>query len=173
MAALILVLVASCAAVYTDVRRRRIPNLITVPLLAVGAALQAHHGWPALVESIALFGGVIAIALPLYSLRVVGGGDVKFLAAACAALGWPDALYFLLYALISGGIIAIAVSAARGRFRSTIAGVGAITLPLFAGVRPASPAPGAVMMPYALAFFAGATALAIRNIVVLHLRIFI
>jgi prepilin peptidase CpaA len=169
--ALALVLAASCVAVYTDVTRRRIPNFIVAPLLVAGLALQATHGWQALLQSAALFAAVIALSIPLFSMRIIGGGDVKFLAAASAALGWPDALYFLLYSLLAGGIAGIIFSIVRGRFRSTMAGVSTIAFPLLAGARPAAVTVSAGgSMPYALAIFAGAAALAIRNTVALHLR---
>jgi prepilin peptidase CpaA len=169
--ALLVVLIASGVAVYTDVSRRRIPNAIVVPLFAVGVALQAQHGWLPVLQSLALFAVVIAAALPLYSLRVVGGGDVKFLAAACATLGWPSALYFLAYSLIAGGVIGLAVSFARGSLRSTITTVTTAALATAAGARAVPPPSAAGMMPYALAIFAGAAALTVRNIAALHLRI--
>jgi len=71
---------AGAAAV--DVARRRIPNAIAVALLAAGVAAQwAAGGWPAAATSAAVALGVgAALAVP-WSMRLLGGGDLKLAAA--------------------------------------------------------------------------------------------
>jgi prepilin peptidase CpaA len=166
-----LVLVAAAAAAYTDLKRGRIPNGLVFALLICGLAVQATHGWTQFAIALAIFAGVLLAGVPLFSMRIMGGGDVKFMAAAAAALGWPDALVFLLYTLLAGGVLAVGYSIARGRLRSTLAGVGALTMPMLSGARPAASSLRSGTMPYALAILAGAAALTIGNALDLHLRI--
>ena len=166
-----LVLVAAGIAGYTDLKRRRIPNALVFGLLFCGLAVQAMHGWTDLAIALAIFVAVVLAMTPLFAMRIMGGGDVKFMAAAAAALGWPLALTFLLYTLVAGGVLGLAVSIARGRLRSTLADVGAVALPMLSGVRPAPSTSRSGTMPYALAIFAGAAAVALTSAFNLQLRI--
>ena len=86
---------------------------------------------------------------------LIGGGDVKLLAAAAGTLGYSAALSFVLLTLLCGGVIGLAYATVRGRLQATYANMQAVTLPLLAGVAPARPANGLVM-PYAVSIFAGA-----------------
>lgn len=169
---LTLVLIAAAIAAYTDVRSRRIPNLLSAALLASGVALHALQGWQSAAISIALFAVVFAAGTVLFSFKLLGGGDVKLLAAASAALGWPETVAFLLYTMVAGGLLGLAISAARGRLRPVMHNVKAIVFPLLSGVRPAPVSSAAGTMPYGLAIFAGAASVTLGNAFGLHLRFF-
>jgi prepilin peptidase CpaA len=168
---LALVLVAAAAAAYTDLKRGRIPNGLVLTLLICGLAFQATHGLMQFGIALAIFAAVLMAGVPLFSMRIMGGGDIKFMAAAAATLGWPDALSFLLYTLVAGGVLGVAYSIARGRLRSTLAGVGAMTVSTLAAARASTSPLRSGTMPYALAIFAGAAAVAVGNAFDLHLRI--
>jgi prepilin peptidase CpaA len=173
MIVLTLVLITAAIAAYTDVTSRRIPNALPAALLAAGIAVNAMHGWQSAAISIGLFLGVFAFGTFLFSFGLLGGGDVKLIAAASAALGWPDALAFLLYTMVAGGILGLSMSAARGRLRPMFANVKSIVFPMLSGVRPAPLSSSAVgTMPYGLAIFAGAATLALGNAFGLTLRLF-
>jgi prepilin peptidase CpaA len=170
--ALTLVLIIAAIAAYTDIKSRRIPNVLPASLLAAGIALNALHGWQSAAISIGLFLGVFALGTFLFSFGVIGGGDVKLIAAA-AALGWPDTVAFLLYTMVAGGVLGLVMSAVRGRLRPMFANVKSIVFPMLSGVRPAPISSSAVgTMPYGLAIFAGAATLALGNAFGLTLRIF-
>lgn len=171
MIVLTLVLVIAAIAAYTDVTSRRIPNLLPAVLLCAGVTLHAIHGWQSAAISIGLFLGAFAFGTFLFSLKLLGGGDVKLIAASCAALGWPDAPAFLLYTIIAGGILGISISIARGRLRAVARNVKSMAFPLLSGVRPAPISSAAGTMPYGLAIFAGAAIVAIGNALGLSLRI--
>ena len=102
-------------ACITDLRDRRIPNVLTFG--AAGLALVFHGmvGGAAGLQSAAL-GWVVGTALfmPFFLLRGMGGGDVKLLAALGAWLGPGDAFWLAVYASVAGGVLAIVVSLARG-----------------------------------------------------------
>lgn len=165
------VLAAAAVAAYTDVTRRRIPNALVLAVLIGGLALHLSGGAQAVFVSIAIFAALIAAGTILYSMGIVGGGDVKFIAAAGAALGWPDALPFLACTLVAGGVLGIAVSIARRRLSQTIGNVGAMSFSLLVGARPHITPSASGSMPYALAIFAGAAAVVLADIFALHLRI--
>lgn len=100
----------------------------------------------------------------VHAAGLAGGGDVKFLAAACATLGVHDGTVFLAATLVAGGVLAMGTAAWSGRLRETVVNVRAMTLPLFAGVRPAAISSG-VTMPYALAFLGGALVVTLTHLI--------
>lgn len=172
-AMIVLTLVLACTAVaaYTDVTSRRIPNAIPAALLACGLAMHAYMGWQSAAISIGLFLAVFAFGTLLFSFKLLGGGDVKLIAAAAAALGWPDTVAFLLYTMLAGGVLGVVMAAARGRLRPALHNVKSLVFPLLSGVRPAPISSSAGTMPYGLAIFAGAAALALGHTFDLSLRI--
>ncbi|HUJ28864.1 MAG TPA: prepilin peptidase [Myxococcales bacterium] len=107
--ALVTLFVALAISVVTDLRRRLILNLVTLPALAiVGACFLWLGGFSLLLQS-AIGALVCAGPLALAMWRGwMGAGDVKLIAVsgavAGAAAGWPFALLVLLYVAIAGGI---------------------------------------------------------------------
>jgi prepilin peptidase CpaA len=102
-------------ACVTDLRTRRIPNVLTFGAAALALAFHGVvSGLPG-VQSAALgwLAGV-AVFLPFFLLGGMGGGDVKLLAALGAWMGPGDAFWLAIYASIAGGVMAVAVSVARG-----------------------------------------------------------
>lgn len=170
MPALALVLLASLIAAVTDIRTRRVPNVLAGALFVSGLALNAFSGWQAAALDLVIVVLVIVAGTFAFSLRLIGGGDVKLLAAAAGTLGYPAGGNFLLFTLLCGGVVAIAFSALRGRLGATFSNVRAMALPVFAGAAPARPQAG-LAMPYAVAIFAGALCTALVNGLLPHLRI--
>ena len=108
-------LTVAAIACITDLRTRRIPNVLTFGAALAGLLYQfAIGGIDALGQGLLgwLLGAVIFF-LP-FALGGLGGGDVKLLAALGAWLGPVDALWLVLYSGIAGGIMALAVSAIHG-----------------------------------------------------------
>lgn len=100
---------ALLAAVYTDLRARRIPNALTLPLCLVGLALNGVLlGLDGVASSIQGWLLGLALLLPLFLLRGMGAGDVKLM-AALGALKGPEFVYFTcLWAAVFGGVVALA-----------------------------------------------------------------
>jgi prepilin peptidase CpaA len=93
-----------------DLARRRIPNMLNVAILAAGlAARLAFGGWSSLGYGLAGAGVGLALLIVLFHFRWLGGGDVKFLAAAGAWLGPLDVGWAALFGLAGGGLIALAI----------------------------------------------------------------
>lgn len=112
---------ALAISVVTDLRSRRILNLVTLPALAIVAACLLWLGGAALLARAA--GGLLLCAAPFALMTWrgwMGAGDVKLIAlcgaVAGAAAGWPFSLTLLLYVAIAGGAqSALWMAAARLR----------------------------------------------------------
>src|SRR5262249_36106189 len=112
--ALILLLGVCLFAVvaYHDIRTRRIPNEFIVSILALSSIRIALAGNPiaglyTLAASTALF---IATFL-LFWRGLLGGGDVKLIAATGLLVGYHDLFEFLFVMSIAGALIAVAIRA--------------------------------------------------------------
>ena len=117
-------LLIGAVACATDVRTRRIPNVLTLGAALAGVvfhtmtsgmdgALAAGGGW---VVGLLLF-------LPFFALGGMGGGDVKLLAALGAWLGPQETLWLAVYAGIAGGVLGVAVAVSRGYLRTALSNV--------------------------------------------------
>jgi len=67
-----------------------------------------------------------AVYLALYSLRAMGAGDVKLMAAVGSLVGWQDWFGVFLITAIIGGVLAVAASVVKGRLRKTLFNVSFI-----------------------------------------------
>lgn len=158
------------AAVWHDVRARRIPNAIVFPGAVVGLALHAllpagsglFASTPGSLGLLSALGGLalgLAILLPMYALRLMGAGDVKLLAMVGCFVGAGQILCVALATLLAGGILALVVAAWQGSLRQIIKNVWSMTLhtgmsALGGSLVPATAGTG--RLPYAVAI-AGAT----------------
>jgi prepilin peptidase CpaA len=99
------------AGIVTDVRDRRIPNVLVLVLLAVGVLGVVLHQAvaPSLLD--ALLGALAGLALwlPFWLLGLLGAGDVKFFAAASCWIGTGLAWRAALLAALLGGVMSVIV----------------------------------------------------------------
>jgi prepilin peptidase CpaA len=121
---LVLLLAAAAAtiALVTDLRARRIPNLLSACTFLTGVGINVVQGG-AMGAGYALAGAGLGLALllPLYAIRAMGAGDVKLVVALGALLG-PRALASVaVYAALVGGLIAVVILARRRRLMFTLA----------------------------------------------------
>lgn len=115
------------AAAVIDLRTRRIPNILTATLAAVGLGLAAA-GFGRVGLGASMLGCLLGLAfmMPGHIFGRTGAGDVKLLAAAGALLGPTDTIYAFLYTAIAGGALALVVAVARRRLTQTIASTSAL-----------------------------------------------
>jgi prepilin peptidase CpaA len=102
-------------ACISDIRTRRIPNVLT--LSAAFAALIFHAatgGWVAAGWSLAGWLAGAALFFPIFALRGMGAGDVKLLAAVGAWLGPGQVVFVALATSIAGGLMGAGVALASG-----------------------------------------------------------
>jgi prepilin peptidase CpaA len=124
IAALLLALVIGAAAY--DVPFRRIPNWLTAlgVLLGLGMNTFLYQGWPGLRVSLTGLAVGFGAYLILYSVRAMGAGDVKLMAAIGAMVGWQDWFGIFIATAIIGGFASMALLAMRGRVKKTLWNVG-------------------------------------------------
>jgi prepilin peptidase CpaA len=169
---LILFLALLAAAVWHDVRARRIPNAIVFPGALVAIALHAAlpagaglFGTPTGSLGIASSMGGLALGLacllPMYALRLMGAGDVKLLAMIGAFVGAGHILAIALFTLAAGGVLALVFAAAQGKLRQLVG--NAYQMMIVTGMSAASgrvavsqPAAASGRLPYAVAIAAAA-----------------
>src|SRR2546425_9253249 len=105
--------------VVTDWRVRRIPNAATYPAMAVGLVLGALEALPGdlfvrgLIDHVVALVLAFAVCWPFYAGGGLKGGDAKFLMAVGALRGTSFLIASALYGALLGGLIPIAVIAAR------------------------------------------------------------
>ena len=121
------ILAIAAIACVTDVRTRKIPNVLTfgttLAALLVHLVTGGAHG-----AATALGGWLLgtALFLPFFLLRGMGAGDVKLLAALGAWLGPRDVVWLGIYSSILGGALAVGVSLARGYLPAAMRNVGGL-----------------------------------------------
>jgi leader peptidase (prepilin peptidase)/N-methyltransferase len=107
-----------------DLRHRILPNVITLPGIAIGfaCALVWPPGWLSSIAGILLGGGVLfGIGELYYRLRReegLGMGDVKMLAMIGAFLGWQQTLVTLVLSSFLGSLIGLGlIASGRGTMK--------------------------------------------------------
>src|SRR5713101_457952 len=159
IAALAAVLAVSAAV--SDFKERRIPNRLTYPAMVAGLLLQgALHGWRGMLLGAGgglLFGGVFLL---FHLIKAIGAGDVKLAAALGCIVGPSASLQVLFATALAGGVLAIVFMVLSGRIVQTLRNTlwvvafhaqhGLQTHPMVNLDNP-----GALRMPYGLAFAAG------------------
>jgi prepilin peptidase CpaA len=118
------VLIIALVACVTDVRSRRIPNVLTFGAAAAGLAFHAlaPAGEGITSAGLGMVLGVAAFFIP-FALGGLGGGDVKLLGALGAWLGPATTVWVVLYTGVAGGVMAVVVSIARGYARQAAGNV--------------------------------------------------
>lgn len=133
--------VFACALIVlfvTDLQHHILPNIITVPGIAIGFVLSLFlpPGWRDSLIGIAVGGGTLfAIAEAYYRVRDqegLGMGDVKLLGMIGAFLGWKLVLLTLILASFAGSVAGgILIASGRGSMKyalpfGTFLAVGAL-----------------------------------------------
>jgi leader peptidase (prepilin peptidase) / N-methyltransferase len=104
----------------TDLTHKIIPNVVTLPGIAlglVGAATVLPVGFINALLGVSIGGGILwalAWASPyLFGKEGMGGGDIKLLAMIGAFLGWKPALLTIMIGSLAGSVIGISLIALR------------------------------------------------------------
>ena len=124
---IVLITILLTIAVITDVRSRRIPNMLTFP--AVIAAI-AYHSWLSgfggFLFSIEGTGVGMAVFIIFYLAGGMGAGDVKLMGAIGGFLGPKGVLIAYLCTAVVGGVYALAMLAFHGYLKKTLRRYGSV-----------------------------------------------
>ena len=117
-----IVLATTAVAAWIDLAIRRIPNLLTGPVLLLGLLYQ---GWQGGLWGVAeAFLASLLLGIPYVLLFVFAGGgagDAKLMMALGAWLGLWDGILTLLTVALSGVVLALAFAMMRGRLLQVLA----------------------------------------------------
>jgi prepilin peptidase CpaA len=117
----IVVLVCTSIAAVTDWHNFTIRNAITLPLMVTGIIYHALIAdGLGIFESVAAACLMAAILFVPYAMGVMGGGDLKLLAAVGAWLGIRLTFYVLIASSIIQGVYALALLMRPGQLRRTL-----------------------------------------------------
>lgn len=103
---------------YTDLMYKKVYNRVTVPCLFIGIALSVFKNhpfgfWNAIFASTLAFG----VFFILFNFGLVGGGDVKLIAAIGALTGYPLILEVIFWGTISDGIYSLLTLIIKGHWK--------------------------------------------------------
>ena len=98
-----------------DLTTMKIPNWISglLVLAFFPAALLVGLSLQAIGIHVAIAVTALMIGLGLFALNLLGGGDVKLMAAACLWLGLSGSGVFVLATAVVGGLFSLALLAGR------------------------------------------------------------
>jgi prepilin peptidase CpaA len=146
--------------IYHDVRYRRIPNLFVLATLVGGLTLNVALG--GLRGGLLSIGGCLFAFVLMFMLHVfgaMGAGDVKLFAAIGSVLGAQLVLPTFVVVVLTGGLLAVAVTLRSGVIRTTLQRVLQILVGLLPGWQMPKfsvPADRRLTIPYGAAITIGA-----------------
>ena len=111
-------------AAWQDIRFFRIPNLLVFSGAFIGILLNTlipqSMGGLGMLVSLAGLGTGLVILLPLYLLRALSAGDIKLMAMIGTFVGPADILIIMVYVILAGGLLALAVVLIQGKLSKLI-----------------------------------------------------
>ncbi len=138
-------------AAWSDFQIYQIPNRICLAIAALYPAYALTAGLPAItiLWALAIALAAFVAGAGLFAARIMGGGDVKLIAASALWAGPTLILPFLLATGLAGGVLASVLwIAERRRGRPEPVGAAAPATDLL-------PATGTIPLPYGVAIAAG------------------
>lgn len=101
-----------CFAAVSDAQRRIIPNWLTaiIAVLVIPHWIVAGLGfWPGIALQLLLASGVFALFAGFFALGLMGGGDVKLLAALALWLPLSRFIELIVIMSLAGGLLTVAM----------------------------------------------------------------
>lgn len=105
----------------SDIRSRKIPNLLTFPTILAGLMFHLFMtGSEGLVYSLKGLGLGFVLLIPFYAGGGMGAGDVKLMSAVGAVVGAGQVLMVFLFTTILGAIYALVLMLIRGTLKKEL-----------------------------------------------------
>lgn len=144
---------------WIDLRTRRIPNWLTLGILVAALVLKVSGGLGPLASGAIGAALGLALAVVLFGLGAVGGGDGKLLIGVGAFFGYERFVGALLLIAVLGGLLGVLEAVRRGVILPAVLNAGGmirrwLTLGR-SGERRSLESPGAVTVPYGVAIATG------------------
>jgi prepilin peptidase CpaA len=144
---------------WIDLCTRRIPNWLTLGILVVALVLRVLDGLGPLASGAIGAAIGLALAVVLFGLGAVGGGDGKLLIGVGAFLGHDRFVGALLLIAVLGGLLGVLEAVRRGVILPAVLNAGGmirrwLTLGRSGETRTLE-SPGAVTVPYGVAIATG------------------
>ena len=157
-------------AAFKDLRERRLPNRLTGALVALYPVYVLVSPTPvARPAALGLAFVVFVIGLCLFARELIGGGDVKLIAALSLWAGPDQFVWFMLVTTLAGGALSLLTLWYRrwgGLIEAHLAALGFATTRGRAPVSPEAPAGGSAArsttLPHGVAIAAGGIAIVIE-----------
>lgn len=96
---------------YTDIRFRLITNsmvlMVMVTAIILGLITNKPNTLYALLASVYPALIILTLGFFVFCLRIIGGGDIKLMAALALALNVPQSVNFVLFSSIFGAVVAV------------------------------------------------------------------
>jgi len=100
-------------AAWRDLASRLIPNAIPLTIAAVSVIGRLFDGPMAAAASFAVAVGLLLLLMLVHARGLLGGGDVKLIAAIACGLSFPGLWNFIVTTALAGGLLGIAHFALR------------------------------------------------------------
>lgn len=137
------------AGVIEDLRLRKVRNQVSVAVLTAGLIfVGVTEGGSGLITSLISMMTALACILPLYTLRALGGGDVKIFVAVSVLLSWKAVLITILSSMIWGSLLGVIQVILKGEFKQFASNI----MGIFMRVKPAETSLHKVPFTVALMF---------------------
>ena len=94
-------------AAWRDVVTRTIPDTVSILLIVIGSGTRLAQGWQSLGISMIVAVAIFIALLPLCSRGLLGGADLKLLAALAIGLSPQASLHLLADVTMVGGALAL------------------------------------------------------------------
>lgn len=131
-------LVLLAGSIYSDLVRRTIPNFACAAVFLLGLVQQIMMSPESWVYSVVGSVLVVLVGIGLHQKKILGGGDVKLIAALAVWLTPIELARFALAIMLAGGVV----------------GIGYLAVGFLRRLRDKT-APAAASVPYALAIVVG------------------
>ena len=105
---LVVLVVALIAGAVEDALRLRISNITCLVVLASGVCAAVVEGpTVSLWQNAGVFAVILGLGTAAFAAGMLGGGDVKLLAASALWVDFRHAVWLLAFIFLSGGVLAI------------------------------------------------------------------
>ena len=115
------VLIELVVAVYFDLTTAKFPNKFFLLFSCINILLVSIlGGWSALTVGLLTLGVAVLLMVPVYMIRMLGGGDIKLILAISPILLLDEFIGFLLMSFVWAAVFGFLRSAIGGSVRSLL-----------------------------------------------------